>query len=183
MRRVIYEDRDCYGRTPLCIAAEKGRLTIAKLLLASGASVDGLHRIRAARPLHNAIESNHYEIAELLLKYRASVDKDDGFQENSLHHACKQGNPEFVKLLLKYGFEETHVLNQSNFHRCTPLQHKCFTFGSASPASSPYLVASIKWWISSKGGERDSSRYSRPETKDGGGIYYTQASTKPPSSD
>ena len=61
------EARDSLGFTPLDQAVGEGNSKIVKLLLDSGASVNG--RTRNGSPLHTACTYRHLEIVKLLMRY------------------------------------------------------------------------------------------------------------------
>ena len=52
-------------------------------------------------PLHNACSYGHYEVAELLVKYNATVNAVDLWKFTPLHEAASKGKYEICKLLLK----------------------------------------------------------------------------------
>ena len=56
---------------------------------------------RGLVPLHNACSYGHYEVTELLVKYRASVNVVDHWKYTPLHEAAAKGKYEICKLLLK----------------------------------------------------------------------------------
>ncbi|CAK1545927.1 unnamed protein product [Leptosia nina] len=62
--------KDNAGFTPLHVAAAKGHVRIARLLLQYGANVSAAAQ-GGIRPLHEACESSHMEIIRLLLSYGA----------------------------------------------------------------------------------------------------------------
>ncbi|GAB0089396.1 ankyrin repeat domain-containing protein 49 [Sergentomyia squamirostris] len=54
-------------------------------------------------PLHRAAYNNHYELAQLLLRYKADVDARTEFKWTPLHSACKWNNAKLAALLLQHG--------------------------------------------------------------------------------
>ena len=56
---------------------------------------------RGLVPLHNACSYGHYEVAELLVKYKANVNAVDLWKFTPLHEAAAKGKYEICKLLLK----------------------------------------------------------------------------------
>lgn len=53
-------------------------------------------------PLHKAAYNNNYELAQLLLKYKADPNKKTEYQWTSLHSACKWNNSRLAALLLQH---------------------------------------------------------------------------------
>lgn len=86
-------------------ACKTGDMKEVKRLLEQGVSPDA--DLRGATALCEAVRNNHYEIAELLLKSGADVNKEyisigsfDGFEPIFL--AVQKSNKEMIKLLVKY---------------------------------------------------------------------------------
>jgi ankyrin repeat protein len=81
----LVDARDDDGRSPLHIAAIKGHLRVAEVLLNHGAAVDAVHRFAAcpwcqvsrgddtATPLLYAVEAGHGELAALLVTHQANA--------------------------------------------------------------------------------------------------------------
>jgi RNA polymerase sigma factor (sigma-70 family) len=90
------------GHTALHEAAAHGCTSIARLLLAYGASVDARRR-DGATPLHEAVLSHHSEMVEMLLKHNANVNATCYAQMTPLHHAAMKGYCDCAELLLSYG--------------------------------------------------------------------------------
>lgn len=54
-------------------------------------------------PLHKACYNNNFELAQLLLKYRADPNKKTEFHWTALHSACKWNNSKMAALVLQHG--------------------------------------------------------------------------------
>jgi ankyrin repeat protein len=65
--------RDADGRTPLHVAAEKGRWTVAQLLLKHGADINALDR-DGHTPLYTAIMAGRTQLAQQLIRQGARFD-------------------------------------------------------------------------------------------------------------
>lgn len=85
----------------LCIAAEKGHVNIARLVLEAGAKVNTLNA-RGLTPLVIASDRGHVDIVQMLLEQKAgpSTMCTDGSCGTPLHSAAKRGDVEVAKLLL-----------------------------------------------------------------------------------
>lgn len=54
-------------------------------------------------PLHKACYNNNYDLAQLLLKYKADPNRRTEYQWTSLHSACKWNNSRLAALVLQHG--------------------------------------------------------------------------------
>ncbi|KAG5675596.1 hypothetical protein PVAND_005489 [Polypedilum vanderplanki] len=54
-------------------------------------------------PLHKACYNNNYELAQLLLKYKADPNKKTEYRWTTLHSACKWNNAKLAALMLQHG--------------------------------------------------------------------------------
>lgn len=54
-------------------------------------------------PLHKACYNNNYDLAQLLLKYKADPNRRTEFQWTALHSACKWNNSKLAALVLQHG--------------------------------------------------------------------------------
>lgn len=93
---------DNFGRTPLHLAAARGRINSARQLLSQGAAVDARDRGRAT-PLHWAMyESAQAGLVDVLLAAGANVNGFDGHSSTPLHLAIKAGNLSAMLTLLDH---------------------------------------------------------------------------------
>jgi ankyrin repeat protein len=88
--------------TPLHIAAFKGNVDIAELLINKGASVNAL-ATNNETPLHWAADRGNSETVALLIEKGASVNALTTSNETPLHRAALSGNLETVALLIEKG--------------------------------------------------------------------------------
>lgn len=91
------------GQTPLHIAAALGHISIAKYLVANGASVTA-QDISGSTPLHSAVRSGNTEIAAILLENGADANSLDSLGKTPLLLIIPQDKQEAMyALLLKHG--------------------------------------------------------------------------------
>jgi ankyrin repeat protein len=84
------EVRDSDGATPLCLAAERGRLDLVRLLLARGANPNGRieeNQYSSGLPLEVALRQGHIDIAEVLLSAGADASARGSGEGTPLHAA------------------------------------------------------------------------------------------------
>jgi len=97
---------DEFGRTPLQVACEHGRLRTAELLLEEGADVNwpvtSLTE-HAALPLQAAAAHNDERFITLLLDKGADINAQSGFYGTALQRACNQGDENIVNFLIDRG--------------------------------------------------------------------------------
>jgi len=86
------------GRTPLHLAASRGHLDVARLLVESGADVDARSEF-GYTPLHVAAMEGYLDVARLLVESGADVDARDKKGRTPLDLARKGGHREVMKLL------------------------------------------------------------------------------------
>lgn len=95
------------GYTPLHMAASKGRLEIAQLLIEKSAAIDARTKSKGGMtPLHLAVLNGHAAIVQLLLTHAADPNPSmiaDGTTAPPLYFAVKQGRLDLVELLLESG--------------------------------------------------------------------------------
>jgi ankyrin repeat protein len=90
--------RDKMGNTALIGICFKGYAAIGEALLQQGADVN-LANYNDATPLIFASTFGNTEIVQLLLKYKAAVDKKDNSGKTALEHAILQGNEQVAGFL------------------------------------------------------------------------------------
>lgn len=93
------EARSPQDESPLMMAALKGQLELAKLLIARGADVNK----PGWAPLHYAATNGHLELMQLLLEENAYIDAESPNGSTPLMMAALYGSPEAVQLLLDAG--------------------------------------------------------------------------------
>lgn len=109
----------CFSNV-LSLAAGRGYLEIASLLIEAGSEVDAITE-RQETCLHAAAENGHCRMVELLLQYGANPDlarRRDGF--TPLHLASKGGHVTAVRVLLDVSF-----INAADDMGRTPLHIAC----------------------------------------------------------
>jgi len=97
---------DEFGRTPLQVACERGRLKTAELLLEEGADADWpVNNVSesAALPLEAAAGDNRERLITLLLDNGADINAQSGFYGCALQRACSQGDEDLVNSLIDRG--------------------------------------------------------------------------------
>ena len=97
--------RDAFDETPLQIAARKGYVDIARILIHGGADVDAMSGKSAGlTPLHLAVIRGHNGIVDLLLLHGAKRECKGGYrQETPLLLAAYLGRIDIVRSLLEAG--------------------------------------------------------------------------------
>ncbi len=88
--------------TPLCEAAESGRLDVVEVLLAHGANIN-VTNVFNYTPLFEAVGQNHRDVVELLLNHHANANTYGDMGQTALDMAAKHGQKDMVDLLLSKG--------------------------------------------------------------------------------
>ncbi|XP_030633693.1 dynein heavy chain 12, axonemal [Chanos chanos] len=96
------QKRTLRGKTALSSAVERGLLDNAMFLLNKGSSPDSRDEEDYA-PLVTAIRNSHYDMAKLLICFKANVNQEGAHRRTALHEAARLGLNDFVDLLLKSG--------------------------------------------------------------------------------
>jgi len=97
------------GRTPLMLAAERGKIEVVRLLIECGADIH-LTNKKGKTAVYVARERQHYDIAALLTEYSSEKRKRNENQDSKsqfrehLYKAAEDGNEETLKILLKQHF-------------------------------------------------------------------------------
>ncbi len=88
-----------YGDSALTLAALKGQLAVATMLLEAGAEVNP----SGWTPLHYAAYEGYRELIALLIKSGAKLDLPAPNRQTALMLAAKNGHEEIVRLLIAAG--------------------------------------------------------------------------------
>nr|CAA9282670.1 hypothetical protein AVDCRST_MAG63-4058 [uncultured Armatimonadetes bacterium] len=111
--------RDPSDRRPLHLAAERGDLEIARLLLENGARPDAKDKQKRT-PLHSAVEGGHRDVARALVRAGAGVSALQQPKYGPLHGWLETGNEAAVDLAVELGADVNHVLQRYG-RRIAPL--------------------------------------------------------------
>jgi ankyrin repeat protein len=124
---------DPIGETLLQSAAAKGKLAVVKLLLDSGAAVDGLQQ-PGLTALHYAAGNGHKAIVDLLLSKGAKPDAQTAGGVTALHLAARKGYETVAKALLAAGAPVNAKTTASENHDAAgwALQYRVSTSGQTS---------------------------------------------------
>lgn len=96
------------GFTPLGLACYFGQMEVAQYLLEHGAdsNIPSRNTFKVT-PLHSAVATKHYDIAKLLLEYKADVNARQQDNVTPLHSAAHHGDITMAKLLLQAGADKS----------------------------------------------------------------------------
>src|SRR5208282_116425 len=128
---------DHIGETLLQSAAGKGKLAVVKLLLDSGAAVDGLQQ-PGLTALHYAAGNGHKAIVDLLLSKGAKPDAQTAGGVTALHLAARKGYESVAKALLAAGAPVNATTTASEVHNPVGWALQYQQFGSGQ---TPLLLA------------------------------------------
>ncbi|XP_029364330.1 protein TANC2 [Echeneis naucrates] len=109
-----------WGETALTAAAGGGRLSVCRLLLDQGASVEQGNR-RGVAPLFSAVRRGHWQVVELLLNHGVEVNMVDQQGRTALMTAASEGHMPTAQLLLDHGAS----LEQTDREGLTALSWAC----------------------------------------------------------
>ncbi len=84
-------------------AAGEDKIEIVEKILEKDPSLVNAVDRDGYTPLHKACYNNNYELAQLLLKYKADPNKRTEFSWTPLHSACKWNNAKLAALMLQHG--------------------------------------------------------------------------------
>lgn len=128
--------QDNYGRTPLCLAAEKKKHTLVKILTEKKTWTDTIdiqdHEGKTA--LYHAVENNDAESVRLLLKAGANPDIQNTNGRTALYQAAENKSSPIAKFLLDAGANP----DIQNGNGWTPLHRAAYHSGTT--ASSMDIV-------------------------------------------
>jgi len=116
--------------TPLHVAAEEGRVDVARVLIEHGAQINDGNVKGGYTPLHLAAMGGHVEVAKHLVERGANVNKKRPEDRSTpLHIAAGFGNAEIANCLIIHG-ADMHAVSEDGF---TPL-HYAAIYGRAAVA-------------------------------------------------
>ncbi len=154
---IIVDIKDAAGWTPLHFAAEQGHIEIVELLLANRAQKNvpnnkGMTPLYLAAlnnhenivallsngdknsddhplniALHHAVQSNHEDVMDVLLRLGARVNTQTGYGGTPLHAAARNGHEKIVQKLLKSdksGVNLTDNLDMIPLHYAVKYNHE-----------------------------------------------------------
>ena len=103
--------------SPLHVAAARGDLAIAEILVAKGADIEALKGASSTRPLHEAASYGNVNIAKLLVAKGAKIEVRNDRGSTPLLEAAQNRHADVVKVLLSHGAE----INAANIRHDTAL--------------------------------------------------------------
>jgi len=104
--------RNYAGLTPLTIAAEKGPLSIVKMLVNKGADVN-MRSSYGITPLIAATAAQNVDIAKYLVSKGADASLKDEFDRSPLIYAMDYDNPKMISVLSKNNEEACNAVDAS----------------------------------------------------------------------
>lgn len=119
--------RNCYGETPLHVAALLGRWQMAEILISFGADVNAKN-INRRSPLHKVAGMGNKEVLTVLIEAGADVNARDRKGRTPLHYIVSQWNPYqhedkvMAEILLSKGAK----VNAQDEEGLTPLHEAAF---------------------------------------------------------
>ncbi len=141
---------DDTGLTPLHLAARKNSYRVLDFIINicieygfDTTKILGFFDEENSTPLHAAIDSCNFEVAEVLLKHGASPIDSKGTLIPPLHLACSQGRSDMIKMMVEHAGPE--IISFADQHQKTPL-HYCAS-SIHSSCMIPYLVERGKKFI------------------------------------
>lgn len=97
---LLHKHKDPRAGTPLHVAADKGQLAVARLLIARGAAINALTDSGNITPLHDAAFSGHIEMVRFLLEQGADATaRDTEFTATPLAWARFNGQETVAEML------------------------------------------------------------------------------------
>ena len=104
---------DMFGSTALHLAAEKGWVDVAKVLLRKGADVNAITG-PGETALHRTAEKGYVDVAKVLLQNEADVNALDEEDRTALHLAAGNGHLEVLTLLLQNNNADVEAVDDWN---------------------------------------------------------------------
>ncbi|KAK2690543.1 hypothetical protein QWA68_010254 [Fusarium oxysporum] len=128
----------------LCSAVRKGDLAMVKSLVGAGYDVKRTN-VLSQTPLHSAILSGNYEIAEFLLSCKTAINGGDNEGMTPLRSAIQQRRVDLVELLLKHSAETKEIKLYEWFegYNLTGSSYVCLTENGGEKALSVARVNEI----------------------------------------
>ena len=116
-----FDSRDCWGQTPLSLAARSGYEAIVRLLIGRE-DVEINSKDNSGRtPLLYAAQSGHEAVVRLLIgREDVEINLKDNLGRTPLSYAARSGHEAVVRLLI--GREDVEINSKDNFEQ-TPLLH------------------------------------------------------------
>jgi len=94
---------DRNSTTPICVAADAGRVDNVKMLLRANADLGAHCGVDQDTPLHDAASRGHGAVVEVLIQAGASLEAKNRLANTPLHAAVLSDNTETPQILLKAG--------------------------------------------------------------------------------
>lgn len=99
----------------LAKAAERGDVSMLKLLVEQGADINGINRWGSETALMKAAYYGHADAARWLIDRGADIEARDSRGNTALNHAAWMGKEEVISLLLAHG-ADTNAVNRLNWN-------------------------------------------------------------------
>ncbi|KAJ3098106.1 hypothetical protein HDU96_000146 [Phlyctochytrium bullatum] len=118
------ESRNQQKNTPLHIAAGKGHLPVAQLLIESGADIEA-RGFEERTPLHAVAVEGQLEVAKFLIDKGADIKSSDKHKDSPLILAALKGHLPVAKLLIERGvnIETNGFVGRTALHAATVHGH------------------------------------------------------------
>ncbi len=95
-------DTTGWGEPPLHMACRRGKVAMAKILIANGAKINMKSRA-CLLPLHEAVRKGNDDVVTMLLDLGAAPNETNCLGLTALHISCAQGQTKAVSILLAKG--------------------------------------------------------------------------------